>query len=97
MTEDPNLDSEHWRYHNVERLEDALRCLYETVIVDNGNAELRGMAITAIDRMIINMRGESTVAKIEAVPYSERLRASEDPKLRNLEKELRNFFKGDEE
>lgn len=97
MSEEPNLDSEYWQYHNIEKLEDALRCLYDTVIVDSGNAELRGMAITAIDRMIINLRGESAVEKIEAVPYSERLRVSEDPKLRNLEQELRNFFKKDEE
>ena len=90
------FDAEKWKYHNLERLEDSLQCLYDTVISEEGNAELRGMAITAIDRIIINMRGASAVEKIESIPFSARLRVSEDASLRKLSDDMGKHFGSEE-
>lgn len=88
-------ESEDWTFHNIERLEEAIQCLYNTIIMDDRNAELRGQAIRAIDQMIVNLRGESAVSKIQAVPFSARLRESEYPALRNFGENLKNHFGGE--
>jgi len=66
---------------NIFKCQEAMGLLYQTFIEDDGNAELRGMAITAIERMILNMGGEDTVKHFESIPFSKRMRDSGDPEL----------------
>lgn len=82
------LDSSKITQANLLRCREAMGLLYQTFIEDSGNAELRGMAITAIERMILNMGGESAVENYEAVPFTKRMRESGDPELVSLAKDL---------
>lgn len=83
------FNREEWKFHNLEKLETALSCLYETIINDEKSAGLRGDAITAIDKIIIDLRGESAIQKIESVPFSARLTASKDHNLKKLAAAIR--------
>ena len=49
----------------------------------------RGDAIQAINKMILGLGGEDTIAKIEAAPWSARMRESGEPDLVRLEKSVR--------
>jgi hypothetical protein len=60
---------------NIPKIEEAITLLYQTYIQDQNVATQRGIAITAMNEMIKLLGGEDVVAKIEAVPYSARLRA----------------------
>jgi len=64
--------------------------LYQTYIVEQPIADARGEAIRAIDRMILLLGGESVSAKIEAVPYTARLRESGEPELVQLAKDIKD-------
>lgn len=88
---------EEWKYHNTEQLEDALLSIYNTIIINEHDANLRGIAIRAIDEIIVNIRGESAVDKIQSAPLSARLRASEIPALRKFGDDLKGHFFGVEE
>jgi hypothetical protein len=59
---------------NIQILEDAIGLLYQTYITDKAVAEQRGIAITAMDKMVKMMGKDSVAEKIEATPYSARLR-----------------------
>ena len=59
---------------NTPKIEEAITLLYQTYIEDQEVATQRGIAITAIDEMIKSLGGDDVVKKIEAVPYSARLR-----------------------
>lgn len=73
---------------NIMRCQEAMGLLYQTFIEDKGNAELRGMAITAIERMILNMGGEDTVKHFESIPWSRLMRESGDPELAKIAKDV---------
>jgi hypothetical protein len=88
--EDRRLTEAHWRFLNIQRCEDAMRLLYETFIPDQSVATLRGEAIQAINRLILGLGGEDTIAKIEAVPYTARLRESGEPELVQLAKDIKD-------
>jgi len=60
---------------NIPKIEEAITLLYQTYIEDQEVATQRGIAITAMNEMIKLLGGADVVAKIEAVPYSARLRA----------------------
>jgi hypothetical protein len=60
---------------NIQILEDAIELLYQTHITNKAVAEQRGIAITAMDKMVKMLDGDSPVQKIEMVPYSARLRS----------------------
>jgi hypothetical protein len=60
--------------HNINCLETAINFLYHTHITDPAVAEKRGAAIRDMDSMIQMLGGESVVQKIEAMPYSVRMR-----------------------
>ena len=73
---------------NIMQCQEAMGLLYQTFIEDRGNAELRGMAITAIERMILNMGGEDTMKHFESIPFSKRMRESGDPELVKIAKNI---------
>ena len=60
---------------NIQTIQDAIELMYQTHITDAAVAEQRGIAIRAMDKMILLLGGDSAVQKVEAVPYSARLRA----------------------
>ena len=60
---------------NIPKIEEAITLLYQTYIEDQDVATQRGIAITAMNEMVKLLGGNDVVAKIEAVPYSARLRA----------------------
>ena len=78
------------RVLNIQRCAEAIDLLYKTYITDAQTASFRGTAIIAINEMIIRMGGEDIVSKIEAVPWSARMRASGEQDLIELEKNVRN-------
>ena len=59
---------------NIPKIEEAIILLYQTFIQDQKVATQRGIAITAMNEMVKLLDGEDVVKKIEAVPYSARLR-----------------------
>lgn len=81
--------AERFRILNQQRCAEAMQLLYQTYIIDTTIAEDRGLAIQAINRMILALGGEDTAAKIEAVPYTARLRESGEPELVQLAKDLK--------
>jgi ATP-dependent DNA ligase len=60
--------------HNIQCLETSINFLYHTHITDPAVAQKRGTAIQEMDAMIQMLGGESVIQKIEATPYSARLR-----------------------
>lgn len=60
---------------NIPKIEEAITLLYQTFIEDKDVANQRGIAIRAMNEMVKLLGGDDVVAKIEAVPYSARLRA----------------------
>ena len=60
---------------NIPKIEEAITLLYQTYIQDQDVATQRGIAITAMNEMVKLLGGDDVVKKIEAVPYSARLRA----------------------
>ena len=60
---------------NIPKIEEAITLLYQTYIQDQDVATQRGIAITAMNEMVKLLGGDDVVKKIEAVPYSVRLRA----------------------
>ena len=81
--------SEKMRVLNIQRCAEAMQLLYQTYIIDAQAASFRGTAITAINELIIRLGGEDTASKIEAVPWSARLRASGEQDLIDLERSVR--------
>ena len=81
--------AERMRFINIQRCAEAMDMLYKTYVIDSAIAEDRGQAIQAINRMIVAFGGEDTIPKIEAVPWSARMRESGEQDLINLEKEVR--------
>ena len=73
---------------NILKCQEAMGLLYQTFIEDNGNAELRGIAITAIERMLINMGITDTVKNFESIPFSKRMRDSGDPEIVRIFKHM---------
>ena len=71
---------------NIPKIEEAITLLYQTYIEDQNVATQRGIAITAMNEMVKLLGGEDVVKKIEAVPYSARLRAQhlfeDEPQLK---------------
>ena len=59
---------------NIPKIEEAITLLYQTFIEDKDIAKQRGIAITAMNEMVKLLGGNDVVKKIEAVPYSARLR-----------------------
>lgn len=91
MTSPNDADrAERFRILNQQRCAEAMQLLYQTYITDTTIGEDRGLAIQAINRMILALGGEDTAAKIEAVPYTARLRASGEPELVQLAKDLKD-------
>lgn len=60
---------------NIPKIEEAITLLYQTHIEDDEVANHRGIAIRAMNKMVELLGGEDVVAKIEAVPWSKRMRA----------------------
>lgn len=60
---------------NIPKIEEAITLLYQTHIEDDEIANQRGIAIRAMNKMVELLGGEDVVAKIEAVPWSKRMRA----------------------
>ena len=85
------LNPERWRVLNIQRCADAMDVLYKTYIVDQAVvATARGEAIQAINRMILGLGGEDMISKIEAVPWSARMRESGEPELVKLAEDVKN-------
>ena len=61
--------------NNIPKIEEAITLLYQTHIEDDEIANQRGIAIRAMNKMVELLGGEDVVAKIEAVPWSKRMRA----------------------
>ena len=80
--------AEQQRVLNIQRLAEAMQLLYQTYIIDPALAELRGVAVRAINSMIVALGGESTVEKIEAVPWSRRMRESGEADLVALQQSV---------
>ena len=59
---------------NIPKIEEAITLLYQTYIENQNVATQRGIAITAMNEMVKLLGGDDVVEKIEAVPYSARLR-----------------------
>lgn len=78
------VEAERFRILNIQRCAEAMQLLYQTYIIDSAIAEYRGQAIQAINRMILGLGGEDTISKIEAVPWSARMRESGEPELVKL-------------
>lgn len=81
--------AEKMRVLNIQRCAEAMQLLYQTYIIDAQAASFRGTAVTAINEMIIRLGGEDTVSKIEAAPWSARMRESGERDLIDLEKSAR--------
>ena len=90
---DEEANAERFRVLNQQRCAEAMQLLYQTYIIDAKIAEDRGHAIQAINRMILALGGEDTISKIEAVPYTARLRESGEPELMQLAKDLKESMK----
>jgi hypothetical protein len=60
--------------NNIPKIEEAITLLYQTFIENQDVAKQRGIAITAMNEMVKLLGGNDVVAKIEAVPYSARIR-----------------------
>ena len=89
-----SLSADRWRVLNLQRCAEAMDLLYKTYIVDQPPVAIaRGEAIQAIQRMIDNLGGDNMVAKIEAVPWTARLRESGEPELVQLAKDIKDVFK----
>jgi hypothetical protein len=77
---------------NIPKIEKAITLLYQTYIEDQDVATQRGIAITAMNKMVKLLGGLDVVKKIEAVPYSARLRAQhlfeDEPPLSKQEQPL---------
>ena len=82
--------AERFRVLNIQRCAEAMQLLYQTYIIKNETAAARGEAIQAINRMILDLGGEDTITKIEAVPWSVRMRESGEPELVQLAKDIKN-------
>lgn len=78
--------AEKMRVLNQQRCAEAMNLLYQTYITDQSIADERGRAIQAINKMILLLGGEDVVQKIEAVPWSARMRNSGEQDLIDLEK-----------
>ena len=90
VTVEAELNPERWRVLNIQRCADAMDVLYKTYIVDQAVvATARGEAIQAINRMILELGGEDMIAKIEAVPWSARMRESGEPELVKLAEDVK--------
>jgi hypothetical protein len=61
--------------NNIPKIEEAITLLYQTHIEDDEIANHRGIAIRAMNKMVELLGGEDVVEKIEAVPWSKRMRA----------------------
>ncbi len=81
--------AEKMRVLNIQRCAEAMQLLYQTYIIDAQAASFRGTAITAINELILRLGGEDTAQKIEAAPWSARMRASGEQDLIDLEKSVR--------
>ena len=84
-----DLDPERWRVLNIQRCAEAMDLLYKTYIIDDGIAAARGEAIQALNRMILGLGGEDMISKIEAVPWSARMRESGEPELVKLAEDVK--------
>ena len=91
---DEQAQSERMRVLNQQRCAEAMDLLYKTYIIDAAIAEDRGIAIQAINRMIIALGGEDTASKIEAVPWSARMRESGEPELVKLADDIKKHLGG---
>ena len=89
MTFNEKEKAEEMRSLNLQRCAEAMDLLYKTYIISEGMAQARGEAIQAINRMILGLGGEDTIAKIEAVPWSARMRESGEPELVKLAAEVK--------
>ena len=87
------LSPKRWSILNIQRCAEAMQQLYYTYITDDGVAKDRGEAIQAINRMIVALGGADTISKIEAVPYTARLRESGEPELVQLAKDIKDAMK----
>lgn len=90
MTFHEKEKAEEMRPLNLQRCAEAMQLLYQTYIITEEVAMARGEAIQAINRMIIGLGGEDTISKIEAVPWSARMRESGEPELVKLAADVKN-------
>ena len=81
--------SEKMRVLNIQRCAEAMQLLYQTYVIEQSIADDRGMALQALDRMILAFGGASVASKLEAVPWSARMRKSGEQDLIDLEKDVR--------
>lgn len=86
--------AERMRILNIQRCAEAMDLLYTTYIIDAQAASFRGNAITAINELIIRLGGDDTASKIEAVPWSARMRKSGEQDLVDLEMSVRKNIGG---
>ena len=94
---DQRVEADKMRILNLQRCAEAMLLLYQTYIIDGEIAEARGEAVRAINRMIIGLGGEDTVSKIEAVPWSARMRESGEPELVELSQKISRAIGGADE
>ena len=87
--------AERMRVLNQQRCAEAMDLLYKTYIIEARIAEDRGIAIQAINRMIIALGGADTISKIEAVPWSARMRESGEPELVKLADDVKKHIGGE--
>jgi hypothetical protein len=87
---DEKAAAQLFRILNIQRCAEAMDLLYKTYIIEQPIAIARGEAIQAINRMILALGGEDIISKIEAVPFTARLRASGEPELVQLAKDILN-------
>ena len=87
------LSPDRWRVLNIQRCAEAVQLLYQTYIIEQPIATARGEAIQAINRMILALGGEDMISKIEAVPFTARLRESGEPELVQLAKDIKDAMK----
>lgn len=73
---------------NLLKAREAIGLLYQTYITDPAQAAYRGMAITIIDRLILDIQEQndpenivSAIDSFESIPWSKRMRDSGDPEL----------------
>lgn len=81
--------SEKMRVLNIQRCAEAMQLLYQTYIIEQPVADERGKAIQAINKMIVFLGGDDTISKIEAAPWSARMRESGEKDLIELEKSVK--------
>ena len=86
---DEEANAKRFLVLNIQRCAEAMQLLYQTYIIDPKVAEDRGLAIQVLNRMILGLGGEDTISKIEAVPYTARLRESGEPELVQLAMDLK--------